>query len=154
MRAYARVLWLQVRTSMALALQYRADFVTDGLVEIFWTVTAMVPLFVAYGLRADIAGWSFGEALMVTGFFTLLQGVLEGIVSPSVALVVEQIRKGTFDFVLLKPLDAQFLVSTARFYPWRAVNVVVALVLFAVGFRWLGRVPSLADVLTALALLG
>jgi ABC-2 type transport system permease protein len=29
--------------------------------------------------------------------------------------VMDHIRKGTLDFVLLKPADAQFLVSTARF---------------------------------------
>ncbi len=37
--------------------------------------------------------------------------------------MVEHIRKGTLDFVLLKPADAQFLVSTAKFEPWRVVDV-------------------------------
>ena len=146
MRDYASLLWLQLRTSLALAMQYRADFVTDGLIEIFWTVTAIVPLFVVYGQRPTVAGWSFGEALMVTGFFTLLQAVLEGAINPGMALVVEQIRKGTFDFVLLKPKDAQFLVSTARVLPWRAANVLTAGALFAYGFSRLGRGPSAADV--------
>jgi len=153
MRGYGSILWLQLRTSLALALQYRMDFVTDGFVEVFWTITAIVPLFVVYGLRGDVAGWSFGEALMVTGFFTLLQGILEGAINPSMLLVVEQIRKGTFDFVLLKPKDAQFLVSTARFLPWRALNLATAVVLFVYGFSRLGRVPSVLDVLSALLLL-
>jgi len=153
MRTYLRVLWFQLRTSTSLALQYRLDFVSDGLVEVLWTVSAMVPLFVAFGVRSEIAGWSFGEALMVTGFFTLLQGVLEGTINPSVALVVDQIRKGTFDFVLLKPVDAQFLASTASFLPWRAVNVLVALVIFAIGFSHLGRAPSFGDVVAACGLL-
>ena len=49
--------------------------------------------------------------------------ILEGAVSPSLTAVVEHIRKGTLDFVLLKPADAQFLVSTAKFEPWRVVDV-------------------------------
>ena len=57
-----------------------------------------------------------------------MQGILEGAINPSLTSVVEHIRKGTLDFVLLKPADAQFLVSTARFHPWRAINVVTALV--------------------------
>jgi ABC-2 type transport system permease protein len=153
MRPYARILWMQLRTSLALAMQYRTDFLTDGFVEVFWTVTAIVPLFVVFQARPVIAGWSFGEALMVTGFFTLLQGVLEGAINPSVALVVEQIRKGTFDFVLLKPLDAQFLVSTSRVLPWRSLNLITAVVLFVYGFHRLGRTPSAADVLAAAAVL-
>lgn len=153
MRPYATLLWLQLRTSMALALQYRADFVVEGFVEVFWTVTALVPLFVVFGVRQSVAGWSFGEALMVAGFFTLLQGVLDGVINPSMVLVVEQIRKGTFDFVLLKPKDAQFLVSTARVLPWRSLNVLTALAIFAYGFTRLGRTPSVLDVGAALLLL-
>jgi ABC-2 type transport system permease protein len=151
--AYRRILWLQLRTSLTLALQYRADFVTDGFVEVFWTITALVPLFVVFDVRASVAGWRFGEALVVTGFFTLLQALLEGAINPSMQLVVEQIRKGTFDLVLLKPIDAQFLVSTARVLPWRAVNVVTAVVLFAYAFHDLGRAPAAADVAVALVLL-
>ena len=149
MRAYASLLWLQLRTSLALAMQYRADFVTDGLIEIFWTITAIVPLFVVYGERTSVMGWTFGEALMVTGFFTLLQAVLEGAINPGMALVVEQIRKGTFDFVLLKPKDPQFLVSTARVLPWRAANVLTATALFVYGFLRLGRLPAAVDVAEA-----
>ena len=44
--------------------------------------------------------------------------------APSLGNVVEHIRKGTLDFVLLKPADAQFLVSTSRFEFFRFVNVV------------------------------
>jgi ABC-2 type transport system permease protein len=152
-KGYLSLLWLEVRTSLALAMQYRTDFVTDGFVEVFWTITALVPLFVVYRARPVVAGWTFGEALMVTGFFTLLQGVLEGAVNPSMSLVVEQIRKGTLDFVLLKPRDTQFLVSTARVLPWRAINLVTATALFAYGFVVLGRTPSAVDVLVALGLL-
>ena len=153
MRAYASLLWLQLRTSLALAMQYRADFLTDGFVEVFWTITALVPLFVVFHARAVVAGWSFGEALMVTGFFTLLQGVLEGAINPSMTLVVEQIRKGTFDFVLLKPKDAQFLVSTARVLPWRAVNLLTASGLFVYGFVVLHRAPTGGAVGLALVVL-
>lgn len=153
LRSYASIVWLQLRTSLALAMQYRSDFVTDGFVEVFWTITTIVPLFVVFGERSVVAGWSLGEALMVTGFFTLLQGVLEGAINPSMMLVVEQIRKGTFDFVLLKPKDAQFLVSTARVLPWRALNLVTAVLLFAYGFHLLGRTPPLRDLLAALLLL-
>ena len=97
-------------------MQYRMDFVLDGVVEIFWMAAAIVPLLVVFHGRPSIAGWSFGEALMVMGWFTFLEGVLEGAINPSLASVVEHIRKGTLDFVLLKPADAQFLVSTARFH--------------------------------------
>ena len=150
---YARLLGIQVRTSTLTLLQYRFDFFTDAFLEILWALTALVPLFVVFGTRRAVAGWSFGEALLVVGWFTLLQGILEGAINPSLTSVVEHIRKGTLDFVLLKPADAQFLVSTAKFQPWRATNVVTAGVIFAYAFHLIGRPPSALDLLTAASLL-
>jgi len=146
---YLRLLAIQLRTSIVLSMQYRVDFLLDGFIEVFWMATAIIPLFVVFHVRDVIAGWSFGEALMVMGWFTFLQGVLEGAINPSLVTVVEHIRKGTFDFVLIKPADAQFLVSTARFLPWRSVNMIAALGVFAWGFRLLGRGPTALDVALA-----
>jgi ABC-2 type transport system permease protein len=151
---YARLLGVQLRASLLLAMQYRAEFLLDGFVEVFWMVPAIVPLAVIFDTRASLGGadgqaWSFGEALMVVGWFTFLQGVLEGVINPSLVTVVEHIRKGTLDFVLLKPADAQFLVSTARFQPWQCVNVFTALGIFAWGFHRLGRWPAAGDVALA-----
>jgi ABC-2 type transport system permease protein len=146
---YARLLGTQVRASVLQGLQYRVDFMLDGLTGLFWTASAILPLVVVFRSRPTIAGWSFGEALMVTGWFTFLEGVLEGAVNPSLSEVVERIRKGTFDFVLLKPADAQFLVSTARLQPWRATNVLTAGAIFVWGFHLLGRSPTAASLAVA-----
>lgn len=151
---YLRLLSIQWRTSLSLAMQYRADFLIDGAISVFWTITALVPIFVVYGDRPTVAGWSFGAALLVVGWFTALQGVLEGAINPSLATVVEQIRQGTLDFTLLKPADAQFMVSTARFAPWRATNAVSALIIFGIAFSKLQAVPSVIHVLSAMLLFG
>lgn len=153
MLRYLKLLWIQLKTSMLLAVQYRYEFLVEGPIMILWAITAVVPLFVIYADRTAIAGWAFGEALLVTGWFTVLNGVLEGAINPSLTAVVEHIRKGTLDFVLLKPADAQFLVSTARFQPWRATNVLTGIVIFAYAFHLLGRGPSLLGIVTALLLL-
>jgi ABC-2 type transport system permease protein len=153
MARYARLLGVQLRASLLIAMQYRWDFLVDGVIESFWALTALIPLVVVYGARPTIAGWTFGEALVVAAWFILLGGILEGAINPSLTSVVEHIRKGTLDFVLIKPADAQFLVSTARIYPWRAVNVLTALVLMVVAFHRIGRAPSLLAVGHAVLLL-
>lgn len=149
---YLHLLSIQLRMSLSLAMQYRADFLIDGVISIFWTITALVPIFVVYTDRPTVAGWSFGAALLVVGWFTALQGVLEGAINPSLATVVEQIRQGTLDFTLLKPADAQFMVSTARFAPWRMTNALSALVIFGIAFHKLDTLPSIPQLLSALLL--
>lgn len=157
MGRYLRLLGLQLRTSALLAAQYRWDFIIDGIISLFWTATAVIPLFVVYdggaAAKGGIPGWSFGEALVVTGWFILLQGVLEGAINPGLAAVVEHIRKGTLDFVLLKPADAQFLVSTSRFQLWRVTSLITSTIVFSIAFTRLQRWPTLLGVLESLLLL-
>lgn len=153
MRRYLQLLAVQLKASTLLALQYRVDFLLDGLVSFFRTGAALLPLFVVFQDRPAFAGWSFSEALIVTGWFVLLRGIIEGAISPSLTTVVDHIRKGTLDFVLLKPADAQFLVSTARFELWPLTRLIAAGAIFGYAFHDLGRVPSLSGILLAAGLL-
>jgi ABC-2 type transport system permease protein len=150
--AYLRLLSIQLRTSLALAMQYRVDFALDAVVEVLWALSALVPLFVVFGERASVAGWAFPEALLVVGWFTMLQGVLEGAINPSLLGIVEHVRRGTLDFVLLKPKDAQFLLSTSRFSPWKCANVGTALVMFVIAFARIERPPTPSDIIAATTL--
>lgn len=150
---HARLLGAQTRLSLLVAMQYRWDFLLDGVMSLFWTVTALVPLYLVFQERPVIAGWTYGEALVVIGWFTFLEAVLQGAINPSLTTVIEHIRTGTLDFVLLKPADAQFLVSTARFRPWQALGFVASGLVFAYAFHEVGRLPDLLDVLTAGAML-
>lgn len=154
MTRYLRLLGLQLRTSALLAAQYRFDFFVDAIISLFWTVTAVVPLFVVYGeaSRPGIPGWTFGEALVVTACFILLQGVLDGAINPGLQAVIDHIRKGTLDFVLLKPADAQFLVSTSRFQLFRLFSLITSGLVFVAAFDRIGHGPSPLGVLTALVL--
>jgi ABC-2 type transport system permease protein len=151
---YARLLAIQVRTSVLLALQYRLEFVVEGFMSLFWTGTALLPLLALYDRRTTIAGWSRDEALIVVGFFTALKGVLEGAIQPSLSAVVEHVRKGTLGFVLLKPVDAQFLVSTSKLDVFKGVNVLTGIGVIVWALHALGRTPGPLASLTALALFG
>ena len=153
MLRYLRLLGVQLRASVATAMQYRVEFLVEGALALFWTAWSLVPLLVVFGRRAGVAGWTFDEALVVMGWFTVMKGVLEGAVNPSLTTVVEHIRKGTLDFVLLKPADAQFLVSTAKFEPWRVVDVLGGIAIFAVAFHRMGRAPGAGEIAIALVLL-
>ncbi len=154
MARYVRVFLVQLRASFLVAMLYRLDFAFDAILSLFWTATAIVPLTVLYKQRTTVAGWTWPEALIVVAWFTCLKGFLDGAIRPSLGNVVEHIRKGTLDFILLKPADAQFLVSTARFEIFRAVDVLGGLVILGWAFRALGRAPTLGAVAWTALLLG
>lgn len=168
MRRYLRLLWLSLRTSLLLGVQYRWNFLTQGGAQLLWAGLASLPLWIAFQSRAaatgsplgaaEINGWGLYPAAMVFAVFLLLKAVLDGAINPSLAAVVEQIRSGALDFTLLKPADAQFLVSTARFEVWHITEALGALALLV--FAALrhhaagGPLPGALNILTALVLLG
>jgi ABC-2 type transport system permease protein len=151
--SYLRLLRVQVRTSVVSAMQYRADFVLEGLMSIYWLGWNLLPLIVLYDDRATVAGWDRPSALVVIAWFVIIRGILEGAINPSLVDVVDRLRTGSFDYVLLKPADAQFLVSTSRFVPWHLVDVLGGLALMGWAFSELGRAPAAVDVAAAAGLL-
>jgi ABC-2 type transport system permease protein len=153
MLRYLRLLGNQLRVSALLAMQYRLDFVLDAVMSFFWTASALVPLLVLYGQRTSVAGWTWPEALLVVAWFTLLKGVLDGAIQPALSNVVEHIRKGTLDFLLIKPVDAQFMVSTSRFELYRGSDVFGGLCVLGWALHRLGRWPSVLGVILAALLL-
>jgi ABC-2 type transport system permease protein len=153
MRRYAELFWIQLRASLAVSMQYRVDFFLDGMISMFWLAWTLVPLYVVFRGRPTVAGWTFPEAFVVAAWFTVLRGVLEGAINPSLVQISEQIRKGTLDFVLIKPADGQFLVSTAKFAPWKVFDVVAGFVMAGFAFARMGRAPALGDLALSLVLL-
>ncbi|HTM21557.1 MAG TPA: ABC-2 family transporter protein [Kofleriaceae bacterium] len=151
---YLRLLGVSARASAMTSMQYRVDFIIEGLMSVWWLGWNLVPLLVLYGERDVIAGdWDFPSALVVIGWFTVLRGILEGAITPSLIDVIDRIRTGAFDYPLLKPADAQFLVSTSRFAPWRIVDILGGIGLVIYAFARMGRTPAATDVALALALL-
>ena len=153
MLRYARLLGTQLRASLLLFMQYRVDFFIELALSLFWIAASLVPLVVLYSHRASVAGWTWPEALLVVAWFTCLKGVLEGGIQPALEAVVEHIRRGTLDFLLLKPVDAQFMVSTARFELSKAGDVIAGVGMAVYALRLLGRVPGPGAVLATAALL-
>ncbi len=152
MRRTLSLLWTQIRISTLLGLAYRWDLWMDAVLSLFWTATAVLPLYLVFEERSVIAGHSYPEALLVLAFFTMLQAVLEGAIHPSLATVVDHVRTGTLDFVLLKPADAQLLMSTARFAPLRILNLFAGLAIAGHALARLDRPVAPLDGLAALAL--
>lgn len=149
---YVRLFFVQLRASMQVTMQYRAEFFIGAFMALFYVFWNLVPMLVLWSQRPTIAGWSLEEAALVTAWFTLLRAILDGAVQPSLQAVVEHIRTGTLDFVLLKPADAQFLVSTAKFEVMNIVDSLAALGVALWALLRLHYVPGPLQVTTALFL--
>jgi ABC-2 type transport system permease protein len=76
------------------------------------------------------------------GWFTVLTGLSRMLLEPNLSRIVEHVQKGTLDFVLLKPVDAQFWLSTRRLSPWGATDVAFGAALVIYGANRAHVAPS------------
>jgi ABC-2 type transport system permease protein len=152
MRRYTALFSLFARNSLQIALEYRADFVVALFQSSFWLVWGIVGTLVFFRFTETLGGWTLAQALLVVGMFRIFEGVIDGVMRPNITRIVEYIQKGTLDFVLLKPVDSQFMASLRQLNLLTLPDFLVGLALIIYGLWLQGHVPGPGDLL-AFALL-
>src|SRR5262245_13905431 len=112
LRRYLRLIGVFTRASISAQLEYRANFLVSLVGALLSSGGALFGLLILAGDGQPIGGWSYREASVVVGLFTIVDGFIGVLLRPNLNKIAEAIRLGTMDFTLLKPIDAQFLVST------------------------------------------
>ncbi len=132
-------------TALAAEMEYRSNFFMSLLSSVGGLAGTLFSMSLFYRSGGNLGGWSWQQALLVTGFFTLQAGLARTLLNPNLSRIVEHVRSGTLDFVLLKPIDSQFWLSTRRFSPWGLPDVLfgIGLLGYAAQNLELSLVPCL-----------
>lgn len=149
---FTRAIPALVRVSVMTALQYRSNFLVELLVGAATASLGLVPLLFVFERAEDIAGWTLPESLLVTGFFLMLSGVVGMFVEPNLSAVVDGVRNGQLDYMLIKPVDAQLLASAQRVTPAKIWDLLAGLVVLGWALSQLPT-PTVGGVALALGLM-
>ncbi|MEO0586737.1 MAG: ABC-2 family transporter protein [Planctomycetota bacterium] len=144
---YARTLYACWSAAIAAEAEYRLNFVIAALIALFTLAGSLLVLALFYGPdgsadSAVLGGWLFYEALCVTAVYTILDGFQQTFMQPNRQQLTEMVREGKLDFVLLKPIDPQFWLSTNRLAVFGVPNLVFGGVLLAYAIGQLDAPPS------------
>lgn len=142
MRKHLRLLWVFARASIAEELTYRANLVGNLINTALNASLALLTVALFFRHAGTLGGWTRAEVIVLLGVFTVVTGLVEMVLRPGVGRIVDHIRQGTLDFVLAKPVDAQFFVSFRYVMVWRAVDVAVGLGMIGAGLALRGARPS------------
>jgi len=148
-----RTLFAFMRLGLLNELAYRANFWVQ-LVESSFTVGTVLALVAVVTEQTDrLGGWNHDELLVIAGVYFLVFGVVNATIAPSLARFIEDVRLGRLDFTLLKPADAQFLVSISEFQPWKSVDFALGLLVLGHALWSLGHTLGVAQALQFLVAL-
>jgi ABC-2 type transport system permease protein len=153
MRYYLRLWRRFFIMAFARESEYRVNFlvsVGEGLLQVGISV---VTLLLVYRFTDEVAGWSQAEVLLLTGIFRAVEGLIALVIAPNMLAISGAIRRGDMDFLLLRPVSAQFLVSARLVALPELVNVLIGLGLAAYALQLTGVALSLASVALAAAFL-
>jgi ABC-2 type transport system permease protein len=132
LRRYLRLIGVFVRASISAQLEYRANFLISLIGALLTSGGALFGLLLLSADGQPVGGWTYREASVVVGLFTIVQGFIGAVLSPNLNKIAEAIRLGTMDFTLLKPIDAQFLVSTRNVDLFRLIDIGIGLIIIIV----------------------
>jgi ABC-2 type transport system permease protein len=120
-----RVLWTFFRLGALHELAYRANFFTQILQALLSLAFALGGLAIVFHQTDRLAGWHTNELLALVGIYLLVGGWINLMIQPSMQRFMEDIRLGTLDFVVLKPDDAQFLISVRQIEIWKLFDMLL-----------------------------
>lgn len=129
MKRYFSVLGLLWSAAIAAEMEYRVNFILATLTSLGNLSGSLFGLFLFYRTGYTFAGWTWEEALIVLGIFTILQGFSSTFLAPNLNSIVKHVQNGTLDFVLLKPISSQFWLSSHTLSPWGIPDLIFGAIL-------------------------
>jgi ABC-2 type transport system permease protein len=145
---YLRLLALFAKTEFQFAVEYRANLLLDLFEEVVVVATSLLAVAVLFSHTGAINGWSLGQMIVLLGVYYLIQGMQSVVFEVSLERFMEHIRLGTLDFILIKPVNSQFMISTRHVQVAQLAQVAFGLALVGLGVVQVGGTLGPGDVLS------
>jgi len=144
---------LFARVSVQNIAAYRFDLVVRIGVSLMHIAAELLGVWIIFTNTQTLKGWQWQHMLVLVGVYRIIAGGIRMSIVPNMRKVLEEIREGTLDFVLLRPVNAQLLVSIREFVVWRVADVLIGMAVAAVGcVELIGHIPVVSALIFSLML--
>jgi ABC-2 type transport system permease protein len=147
---YLRLLAHLGRYTLNRELAFRGNFLVKISVEVLWLAIMVAFYKTVFARTSHVAGWSESEYFFFVGCYFAINGLTECLFLDNFNEFAELVRTGDLDFLLLRPIDEQFLVSLRKIDWGTAPNVLMGAMLMMIALWQNGWEFSLLRVLTFL----
>ena len=132
MGRYFKIFSTFARACLVRDMTFRANFLLECLTSLGWMSMNLAFYLLIFSFTPEIgrnSGWSREPffAFVATGL--IINSIVQTLFMPSASELTEMVRTGGLDSVLVRPLDAQFLLSMHRFDFSSMANGIVGVAL-------------------------
>lgn len=128
--SYLRVFGTFARNSLTRDMMFRENFLLDCVASLSWVLMNLGFYVLIFAYTPQIGagtGWGKYQFFVFLATTLFVNSVVQAFLMPNANELGEMIRSGDLDYVLLKPIDTQFLVSFRRVEWSSLANFVFAL---------------------------
>jgi ABC-2 type transport system permease protein len=130
---YLRLIGVQIRSQ----LQYRVGFVMDVLATALIVVSEFGALALVFDRFGHIRGWTIGEVAFLYSLVEISFGVMDMVFSGfDPQRFGLEVRRGTFDQLLLRPINITVQVMGLEFVLRRVGRIFLGVVVFFIAVNW------------------
>jgi len=133
-------------TAIARSLTYRLNFVLSMLITFCFNGFFPLATLLIYQTGASFPGWSFYEVLLIQSVFMLSNGLARIMFNGVFWTTIQHIREGSFEIVLLRPLNPLFFLIASNFDPESFGLIIGSGIIFAYAVAHTGIASSAAVV--------
>jgi len=131
MKRYLKIYKALLKINLIALFTYRANFINSAISSFVWGIFGIVTIVLITSRTTSVFGWKREELILLTAVYALIVGFFHLIFARNFERFSRLMTWGTFDTVLLKPLDSQFSISFWEInYPAIARIILGSLLLF------------------------
>jgi ABC-2 type transport system permease protein len=147
-----KVLSSLLKINIQMSLAYRADTIINILLNLLWLGWELLSLNIIFNNTTSIGGWGFPELVALLGVFRLVNTMMIALIWPNTERFNQSIRDGSMDYTILQPVNSMFLITFSRITVWRVWDLMLAIVLIAIGINMSGDLITPLQILTFILL--
>lgn len=133
MRRYLRIYIRFIKNTIIREMEFRLNFFIWGMAMLVELGINLLFFNNLYGNIDNIAGWDKYELFFYIGFVQLLLAGFMVFIFPNLVALPWLINSGELDYLLLKPINSQFLISLRNVNFGYLINIVAGIVLMLYG---------------------
>lgn len=144
---YFKLAWLFFRIGAMNEMQYRINFFVQLFQSLLTLGTGLIVLALVFSYAETLAGWRPAELLAVLGVHILMGGIIKTSIQPNMVRLLGEVRDGTLDYALTKPVDSQLIVSVREVRLWQIMDMIIGLIVLGTSVFRLQAVMGWDDAL-------
>lgn len=115
MKRYLLIYRECIKVAFATATTYRMNFFLNSVIMLLGDILFPLITILIYGSGAGFEGWTIYEVLLIQSVFTMSMAIADMTFHGIMWATMFSVKEGTFEMVLLMPVDTMFLLMAKTF---------------------------------------